>query len=169
MTRLLTIAAITLALIACPREPEPTVEGPQAWPVVPVLISVDADVGWSASIDLGIKTWNDAAGCELLRLGEPGQITISLGDVHKTRRGWTEVWSIGDRITRAEISLHSVAERGQAYRVILHELGRSLGLRGALWPEPPSSAMRNDIAALTSYPVRVTHADGAALFARYCR
>lgn len=163
---------VTIAVVHGCREParppEPVWSGDWAWDRVPVRVAADPEVGYDASLRAAVRTWNREAGCALFVLAEPAEVSISIGDVHESRRGWTEGYAIGGRITRAEITLHSVTDTGMAYRVLLHELGRALGLAGSGWPEPAPSAMNNAIAERDLGIVLVTHADRTALREAYC-
>ena len=165
---LVLVIATCFVSCRCERPVEPTTAGSWEWAYVPVGIQIAADVGYERELRAAIREWNNAAGCEVFVLADDGPIRITQGDDHETVRGWTEVHAVGDRITRAEITLHGVTDAGMAYRVFMHELGRALALEGAYWPEPESSVMHNDIASRTEMPWLVTYADRGAVRARYC-
>jgi len=158
-----------LALAACPREPEPTFEGPWRWDESPVPVAIHAEVGYEREFRMAIDTWNNAAGCQVLFQAPQAPVNVMLGNDTGVTKGFTKVYAIGNYITRADITMHGVAESGMAYRVLAHELGRSLGLRGSGWPEPESSVMHINIAERTRFPVLVTYADGRAVGESYCQ
>ena len=145
---------------------EPTFAGPARWGSTPVGISTAPDFDWDRELTTAVSAWNSAAGCTVFELAPDGPVHVSIGSVHETRKGWTEVSAVNDVITRAEVSVHGVAETGQAYVVLLHELGHALMLEH---DPQKTSAMHENVAEMDPVHVRITHKDGQALAAAYCK
>ncbi len=159
------LAAISLS---CDRVIEPTFAGDQRWASVPIGVSVSPDFDWDRELDLAIDNQNRTAGCVIFERDPAGPIHVSIGSdnpAYPERRGWVEVSAIGNRITRAEISVHAVADTRTAYNVLLHELGGALILDYDMTLE--HSSRHPNIAGQTGL-VFITHRDGNAVRGRYC-
>jgi hypothetical protein len=171
----LAIAALVVALLAtsgCERGVEPTFAGEWRWDHTPIVVGANDDFEWPDELHAAVSTWNRAAGCDVFAVGDELDVLVMIGGEppggNTRARGWTEVHAIGERITRAQVYVYEVAESGMAYRVLAHELGRTLALDGNWWPEPERSVMHNGIAEREQLPVLVTHADASAVRERYC-
>jgi hypothetical protein len=170
---ILITALLTWTSCSTPTDREPTWEGTWRWAPADVPIGVDAPgFDWSRELDSAIAVLNDAAGCRVLERRTGGPVHVELGDDLAEVRGWTEVHAVGDRITRAEVAIGGIGDIGTAHRVLVHELGRALGLAGGVTErdgEPPTSYMHRHIADREEFPWLVTTADSRALRGAYCR
>lgn len=160
---------LILLLVAACADEETTFAHNWKWDSTPIVVTPDPDVEFDRELALAVKGWNRAAGCPIFAVGADGPVTIELANPHESLRGTSWIRLVGGTPVQGWIKLHGVAQTQVAYVVLLHELGRILGLGDDRTQR--HSAMHPNIAEMDPLDgpgVRITSKDGDAVGKRYC-
>jgi predicted Zn-dependent protease len=165
------VGGLALALIwatACEKIHEPDFRVNWKWLNVPISVQMEDDpsLGWEKELKTAVRRWNDDVGCDIFVVVDAGAVVkVVHGGSHPTMRGGTTAILINQIPNRATIEMYNVGQNDKAYIVLLHELGRVLGLDD----DPQScSAMNRNVVECDVMRVRITDKDRKAVRRRYC-